>query len=93
MTNHDADTGTMETELQHIHNGGRLRVTLANGMTGAIYMDNEVDLDGPYYYIYYSDYWGCHEPICEVHGAFLTDDFLVGATITMTDSIYQQEEA
>ena len=96
MTNHDADTGTMKRELEHLHQGfpNRLRVTLANGNTGAVYVD---DADPHYpdetHYIFYSDYWGCHEPICEVHDKFLTQDFLAGATITMTDSIYQQEEA
>ena len=81
----------MKEYLKHLHTpDGRLRVTLANGVTGAVYIEPNEDINEPMY-MFYSDWAGCYEAICEVGEAYLVNDFLHGATITMTDCIYEQE--
>lgn len=78
--------------LRHLHQGGRLRVTLANGVTGAVYVDPDYYPDEPMY-MFYSDWAGCYEAICAVGDAYLMVDFLLGAEVVLTDSIYAQEES
>jgi hypothetical protein len=81
-------TDTTELE-QHMEAGGRLRVTLANGTTGAVYLDkDDPQFVDEVHYIWYSDWAGCHEPICRAGDSFLYRDFLQGAAITLSDSIY-----
>ena len=73
-------------DRKHLNTGGRLRVKLANGTMGGIYIDHDYYI-GESVYMFYSDWAGCSEPICSVKDAYL-EKFLHGASITQTDSIY-----
>ena len=85
-----ADNYTMNDYLRHLDAGGRLRVTLANGTTGAVYIEPNEDINEPMY-MFYSDWAGCYEAICEVGEAYLVNDSLFGADIECTESIWPTE--